>query len=72
MGLFENTFVSKIKRDEKKHKHKSKAKTILFAVAMCANPFLKGSSGGSHTLDLSPFTVPAEQMYQLSTEMELC
>ena len=69
MGLFENVFVSKIKGDAKKRKHKSVTTTILSAVAVCANPFPKHPTEEVRTLDLSPFTVPAEQMYMLSTEM---
>jgi hypothetical protein len=70
MGLFEGVFVSKIKGDVKKRNRKSMPMTILFAVAMHSTAFPRSSEMEPRPLDLSPFTIPAEQMYTLSTEME--
>lgn len=70
MDLFGSAFISKIKGSVKKRNRKSMAMTILFAVATRATAFAKHPKMEPRPLDLSPFTIPAEQMYTLSTEME--
>lgn len=66
MGLFDNVFISRIKGDAKQIPKKKMAATILYAIA--AEP--SALSRKSTSLDLSPFTVPAEQVYVLSTEID--
>jgi hypothetical protein len=66
VGLFDNVFMSCIRGNEKRRFRKNIAKTVLFVVANPSTSLAR--KGGS--LDLSPFTVPAEQVYRLSTEID--
>jgi len=68
MGLFEKIGASKIKGDPKKRTRKPV--TMLFAIATQIAPFSHYSGMNPRPLDLSPFSVPAEQMYVLTTEIE--